>query len=418
LATTGKQARLDVGRKLNHEDKDTLLEVVNTTGTATASLTDATRLASTRFTSQSFQDRWVRHSDDSATPSGSLVFARVLTPSTGLLTVSPDFEAALATDDDLELWKINPDDVDRGRDRALQNLCTRWRLSPLSLLNDPDFRTDAVGSAPSTHWTAANANTTVAVETGTERFSERVMRVVSTSGGGGAYQDINVRGSEGWYLAAVVQANVGTAIFEVQDLTNGSVAITLNDAPRDSWDGEAFQRIGVTFTTPATCEQIRVFLKTTATSDDTFWANINCYPTAQTDFVLPSRVLNSTYAGEFFEMAGEDVNEEHLHSRWFQPRMIDAGGGNVRAILPTGVGSRPVFYQEFSNYAPYQTGYSTPTLRRAGDVLSQDIPLEYATYATLFEMYGDKYLADWKRVHAKHGAKPYVRFQSPQYVSA
>jgi hypothetical protein len=77
-----------------------------------------------------------------------------------------------------------------------------------------------------------------------------------------------------------------------------------------------------------------------------------------------------------------------------------------------------VFYQEFSNYAPYQTGYTTPTLRRAGDVASQDIPLEYAAFATLYEMYGDKFAKDWKRVHAKHGAKPYIRYQSPQYVSA
>jgi hypothetical protein len=417
MATTGKQARVEVGRILNHEDKDTLLEVVNT-GTSASQITDAFRLASTRFTSQTFQDRWVRHSEGVATPSGSLSYARTLTPTTGVLTVSPDFEAALASADDLEVWKINPDDVDRARDRALQNICTRWRLTPLSMLNDPDFRLDAVGTTTLTYWTGANATTTVAAKTGMERVAERVLRVTSTSGDGGAYQDIKVRGSESWYLGALAQADVGTALLEVQDLTNSSAVITLSDNPTDTWSGEAFQRLGVTFTTPATCETIRVFLKTSATSDDTYWANINCYPMAQTDFVLPSRLLNATYVGEFFEMAGQDADEESLDSRWFQPRMVDAGGGNVRAIFPTGVGARPVFYQEFSNYAPYQTGYTTPTLRRAGDVASQDIPLEYAAFATLYEMYGDKFAKDWKRVHAKHGAKPYIRYQSPQYVSA
>jgi hypothetical protein len=104
--------------------------------------------------------------------------------------------------------------------------------------------------------------------------------------------------------------------------------------------------------------------------------------------------------------------------RYFQPKVLDVGGGQVKVIFPTAIGGRAVFYQEFANYAPYQTGYNTAAVRRAGDVLSQEIALEYAAYGTLFVMFGDKYRADWKRVHAKHGAQKHVKLRTPLYVSA
>jgi hypothetical protein len=416
MATTGKQARVEVGRILNHEDKDTLLEVVNT-GTSASQITDAFRLASTRFTSQTFQDRWVRHSEGAATPSGSLSYARTLTPTTGVLTVSPDFEAALASADDLEVWKINPDDVDRARDRALQNICTRWALTPLSELQDPDFLLNDVGDATPVPWVASSAAATVAEKTGLERFSRRVLRVLNSGANGYAGQTVNVHSSETYYFECLAQADVGTAQVTVQDLTN-AVALTLSAAARTTWDGEAFNVISGTFTTSSTTEEISFRIGGSGASDDTYWANVCLQRMSRTEFVLPTRVLNATYVGEFFEVTGNDGGEQHLQTRWFQPRVLDVGGGQVKVIFPTAVGSMAVFYQEFSNYAPYQTGYNTPTLRRAGDVATQEIALEYAAFATLYEMFGDKYLKDWQRVHAKHGAKPYVRFQSPQYVSA
>lgn len=413
---TGKAIRLEVGRILNQEDEDAFREVLNT-GTSASQITDAVNLASTRFTSQRFQDYYVRESDASAAaPDGEKTYARVLTPSTGILTVSPSFTAPLANADALELWKTDPDIIDRARDRALTQLCYRWRMTPLSYLLNPDFLTDALNSTSPTGWTAANASALVTTRTGLERFSERVLRVTSSSGTGGVYQDVKVRGDEVWHLSALVQADVGSAVFEVQDLTNGSAAIALDDAPRDSYTGEMFQKLGVTFTTPATCETIRVFLKTAATSDVGYWADVALYPQDAKEFVLTSRIVSASYVGLFYEAIGDDWPEQHLEPLVHQPQVLDVGGGQVRVVFPGAIGNRRVYYQEFANYAALQTAYSTSAGRLAGDTATTDCPLEYVAWATLVEM-DRTYTREWERVRRKYMPEKHVRVQRPRRMA-
>src|SRR3990167_10431184 len=162
MSTSGEAIRLEVGRILNERlDPETMMQLVNTASSA-AQITAAVSLASTAFSPQKFQDRILRETDSTGSaPDGEKSRARVLTPSTGVLTNSPSWTAALASTDTLEMWKdVDPDAVDRARDRALAYDCTRYRLVPLSMALDADFLVDALADATPTHWTGSSATAT------------------------------------------------------------------------------------------------------------------------------------------------------------------------------------------------------------------------------------------------------------------
>lgn len=416
MSQTGRQIRLEVGRILRQRDEAQFWEYTNT-GTATASLTDITTLGSTALTSQQFMNYYVRHSDaTAASPDGDKVRARALVNTTGVLSVSPSFAAALANGETGELWKIDPDNVDRARDRALSQLCTRWRLVPLSYALDPDYLVDDLADATPTHWSASSATATITNRSGMERFSERVLRVANSGADGYAGQTINNpsganTGGEttDWFFFALAQADTGTAQVVVQDLTNAA-ALDQTAIARTTWAGEAFNVISLTVQAPATCEQVSLRMGGDGASDDTYWGPNCFYPTNATEFVLPSRIFNRSRVGRFFEYQSQDWPEGRFVPLCNQPKILDVGGGQVRVVFDEPIGTRAIFYEEFATYAALQTTYTTAAGRRTGDAASTDCPLEYAAWATLRELVGEDVEEDWQRVHARHGAKTRVRF--------
>lgn len=409
--STKRAIRLEIGRVMRDKDPQAFMEFVNT-GTSTSQITDATNLASSRYTTQTFQDRYVRWSDaTAAAPDGEKVYARTLTPSTGILTVSPSFTGTPASGDVGELWKEDPDNVDRAIDRALTQLCTRWRLTPLSYVQDPDFLIDDLADATPTNWVGSSATATVTNRSGMERFSERVLRTALSGANGYAGQTVNAISSESWVFAALAQADVGTATPVIQDLTNAA-ALTLTALGRSTWAGEAFQLIKFTFDTSSTTEQISVRLGGSGASDDIYWGPVVCYPQDATEFVLPPRITNRTLVGTFYEYIGDDYPERNLIPLRNQPTTLDVGGGNVRVVFNDGpVGQRVIFYEEFANYAALQSTYNTQAARAAADALTTDCPLEYVVWAAMRELLGAGAVdAQYERVHRKHRARPRVRF--------
>src|SRR3990167_3619855 len=143
---TRRAIRISMGRRLKSLDDRDFYEFLNT-GTASAALTDAVNLASTKYTAAEWENYYVRWSDGSgSSPDGAKVRSTTLVGSTGVLSLSPSLPAAAASGDTGELWhpKLDPDLSDRQIDYALANLCFRWRPCPLSSVVDADFLYDAL----------------------------------------------------------------------------------------------------------------------------------------------------------------------------------------------------------------------------------------------------------------------------------
>lgn len=404
---TGQAIRQEIGRSLRI-DEEAALRTIQGTGTSASEITDLPNLGSTLFTSDKFRAWWVREIDGSGNaPDGDKTRANQLVPSTGVLSVSPDFSAALASGDDLELWHArgpDPDDIDRARDRALTQICTRWRSVPLTWPVDGDFLASGVSN-----WTASSATATKVTKSGPERFVEQTLRVANSGANGYAAQTLNVRENETWNFFVYVQADVGTAAFIVQDLTNSAV-VTLNAVEeRTTWAGEAWQVLKGTFTIPADCEQISVRLGGQGASDDSYWASLALYPADAKRFVLPSRVTGKGFVGLFDELIGSDFPEVRRTGYHEQPEIVDVGGGQVEAVFQQPPRGSILFWQEFAYYAALQTTYHTAAGRQTGDAASTNCPLPYIKWATLNELTAGQFQREFDSAHALHGAHPFVR---------
>lgn len=414
---TRRQIRLEVGRAFKARDRDAFYEYKATAG-ATSSVTDSTRLASTRFTAQKFQDYWVRHSDaTAAAPDGEKVYGRTLVASTGVLSVSPSFSVAPAANETGELWRdFDPDDVDRAIDRALSELCTRVRLTPLSWLANHDWLADALSATSATSWTASNATVLVTQESDAERFAERVVQVTNTGADGYLGQTVNnpygaSSGGEAqtWTLAALVQASGGTAALLVHDLT-ATANLTLTGT-RTSWAGDGYQLLTCTFTTPATCETFSVRLSSAGAATVHTWGPVWCYPEGAREFVLPSRITARKFVGRFFALDGETWPERAPEPLCVQPHLYDVGGGQVIARFPQAVGTYRIVFEEYGTYPRFATIYDTQAARAAADALQTTCPMEYALWATVRELAGEEAAGkQWQRAKFRYRAPVRVGF--------
>lgn len=410
MSITGTQIRVACGRALRDEENNPLMrEVVTTSTSAVLSTTDLEGTG--KYTSQSFR-RWAVRGETS----GVRTYGDVLTVGTGSLGISPS--ATLTNGEPIELWSPtlpDPDEFDKARDRALSQLCTQYRIEPLTYIIDGDFEASGV-----TNWTGSNATPTKSVATNLERFSDAILNVANSGANGYAGQTIDVHENEQWDIFAIVQATTGTAELTVQDLT-GSAAVSLTGLNRSTW---AFPMWGVmsgTMTIPADCKQISIRLGGQGAADSTQWAMIIACPSDMTQIVLPSRIVNSNWAGTFYSLVGTDWPEVAMQPLSPQPRVYQVGGGFV--AVDFGIAPRvPIAYGEFANYSALQTTYNTTAGRIVGDAATTNCPLEYARDATLFELFGAektffgrgklstyrKFETEFEAAHRQFGAKKKV----------
>lgn len=408
---TGEAIRTEIGRRLNafnlFEGAPAYVPVVNT-GTSASSVTDATRLAGTAvYGPQAFQGYWVRVS--SGARDGEKVRAAMLTPATGVLNLSPSLSGALASGDSVELWhpRLDPDVVDAAIDRALSQICTRWRVVPLTMLADGDMVAQDTSA-----WTASAATLSKVEKSGQERFQGQTLRVQNSAANGYAAQTLNVRGGETYDLAALVQAATGTAELVVYDLTTAS-EIPL-DATRAVWSGRAFQLLKASFVVPTTCEEVSIRLRGQEANADVYWAWVALMPRDATQVVMPARVAQHSFVGPFYRVVGDDWPE----LRWYgfpRPDIEDTGGGGYMVTLQPFM-SIPllawsgalIFWSELANYAPLRSDYHTVAQRAAGDAAETDCPPEYVTWAALSELFPGQFDKQLRTAHLQFGAAPHV----------
>lgn len=399
MSVTGSAIRLEIGRSMRTpEGEPWLVEFTNTSTTA-GQVTDAIELAGTsRFTSQSFAKHTLR-----CTTEGNKTAAIQLTPSTGVLTFSPSYTPTTAHA--YECWhpSIDPDAIDRARDRALTQNCYRKRLEPLCIATDGDFEDSGV-----TSWTGSSATPTKTSKAGAERFTDQGLRVLNTGANGYAAQTVDVTPEEQYTVFVYVEATVGTAALILYDVTNAAV-ISLTSWERSTWANRSFGVITGTVTMPAGCKQVSVRFGGQGASDDTFWAGFCFYPSDTRMLPLPARLINTKMVGEWFEISGDEWPEVEPVPLDPQPEVRDVGGGGVMVDFQHAVGGKAIFYDEFANYSALQTTYTTTAGRAAGDAATTNCALEYIKWATLYQMFPLLYEKKLNEMHRKYAPQRDVR---------
>ena len=173
---------------------------------------------------------------------------------------------------------FNYDDLTDIIDRGLER-CWYEFWSPLTLITDGDMETAATAN-----WSAVGTSTVSKVTTTGYRGDQALNILNSAANSGRQSATVNVPSPFGYFLTAVANITVGTAVLRPYDVTNATaIAGEVTTA-------EFGQNIlWLTFTTPATARQIAIRLIGTGATDDITWDNLVLHRLGQRQFNLPSR---------------------------------------------------------------------------------------------------------------------------------
>lgn len=245
------------------------------------------------------------------------------TPSTGVITVDPDFTAAFhaaqvraRTAVVLDQSVGHMDVIREAINRALEHRCWRKELRPLTYVPDGDIQGDDAAD----HWPPSGSATSAYVSAqafpaeGVDAVGalglSRVIQLTSSAAASLASLPIRTRLTDQlqtWYFRTAIRlvSGTGTASFEARDNTN-SAAIDLqvtrgNDANTltTSTVGD-FMVCEGTFQVPATCVSIKPLLRVSATTMVAQMGPVIMYPLDAASFPLSNRVRNVEEVGNFF----------------------------------------------------------------------------------------------------------------------
>jgi hypothetical protein len=174
---------------------------------------DIVRLKSTSLASSAFDDCYVRLSGGNA--NGDVARVDYLNTANGDLYVTPDFSATPDIDTTYEIFRpgVDPDDVDRVRDRALTDICAQWFLHPISEVPNAayvDNRTLGISSA-------TLASPTVITTASAHGLPSSGTALVRITGVTGEAPDIN-----GVHLATETAASTFTIPINVSDAADNN----------------------------------------------------------------------------------------------------------------------------------------------------------------------------------------------------
>lgn len=203
-----------------------LLGRATTTAASTDRLRDVRRLKSTVLASSAFDNCYVRASGGNV--DGEVVRVDYLNAANGDLYVSPDWSEAPDTDTTYEVFRpgVDPDDVDRMRDRALTDICAQWYLHPLSEVpnaNYIDNKSIAISSA-------TLADPTVITTASAHGLPSSGTGLVRISGVTGEVPDIN-----GVHLATQTGDSTFTIPINVSDAADSNTGTVDLLTVADNW---------------------------------------------------------------------------------------------------------------------------------------------------------------------------------------
>lgn len=388
MTTTGKLIR----QELVNKGICLLIGQADDSENSTDYFADVPRLKSTRFSSSKYDNCMIRFATDTSGDLASdtsadymVVQVDYLDQAEGRLYVTPVLNAATAADSQIyEIWRagVNPQDVDRMRDKALTSLCNVWKSVPLTILTDGDMEKAGV-----TDWTVGGTATlTKATLSFPSEFARRVLNVANAAANDYAQSaSIYTRPTTQFTYHIPSYTTVGTSEIRFRDVTNSAF---IGDAITNT--GTYWTWASGTFQAPATCYEIQVWLRGQESSADINWGPISLFPANATRFSLPDRVVSRSI-GKVFQvrdMFGLETKHQ-IPVGYRRERVAD----NVQIIFAQPPGVAPLYYHELAYYDALTTSHlgasasdsnEEPTRenRQTGDLATTNCPLEYAAAGT------------------------------------
>lgn len=378
--TTGAQVR-------EAQQKRGLVVMGKSTATgATTYLTDTIRLQRSRLSPQEYGEAQIRIVSGDSNNNGYVGELSRIDPSTGRAYVDPAVSVAFASGAVYEIWKhgIAPDDGDRSRDRALIRKCSFWPLRALSeLAQVTGWATGAYAAGTGGVTNAAAAVQTLSFPT---QYFAQAMRVTNSGANG-------LLSSESYYVQPMqtyrvfgwVSVRAQTASVRVRDLTAGA-DITIGQTSTFTLRG--WQRFDLTFTIPASCGQIEVWLGGASASCIADWSGVGLLPTQAYECNLPSDITSIKDVGSVFVLTGDSGIQSADRRNMIEiPCWREKASTLVRLRsnrpLASGGG---VYYQFRQFYTALQSAYYAVSDRTTGDAATTDCELAYLEAATTVEL--------------------------------
>lgn len=294
-----------------------------------------------------------------------------LAPTTGIITVSPAFSAAVQAGTDYSLWKVcHPSVAERALNRVLRRL-RREMLIPISVLANGGLDTDTV------NWSPVTATLTTTALASRVKHGAGAMQMVAAGGTPSATSEsVQLTRGEQVILAAYVRALAGTVTMNLLD--GGSNNISGANA---STAVQAFQELvagGGYVTVPdpvAGNELVSVRFSGAGGTDQHIIDSVVLWPAERKWFDLPSYVEDPAdvvgvgYYPQGRQLAGTNAYQvdEERWTPWpytVARKYIDEGGAHPFQLeLRTPV-IRPLFVRLRRPFAELTTDTATTTADR------------------------------------------------------
>ena len=305
------------------------------TGGSTSTIVDTGRLKSTQYADKDWEGGWARISKDAggaqAAPEGEISPITTYAPSTGTITVNPNFTQAPVSTDEYELWKFpTPQLVLDFLDQILKNDVWLPCWSPLSELPDFDMEDSGLDD-----WTDSGS-TSSKVAGVTALSGRRHLNIAYTADGDFTRTaSIAVAPGDPYYTSVLCRPNSdGTFTLQIFDVTNSAVIDSQTHTAR--YTG----RIWLTWNAPATCELVQVRLVGSANSINADWDDLVFYAQNEPSIALPNWVKSKNQLRKVYRLSvGEVVDNVQppvLRGRGFQDYIIADnafGTGQLRITM-------------------------------------------------------------------------------------
>lgn len=373
----------------------TKLGTATVASTAVDHLRDSVRMRGRTVSSSTFHGAWIRLTAGGG--DGDISRIDEIDPSSGTIWVSPSFSAVPTTSTTYEIYRpgLEPDDVDRARDKALEYLCSRWQILPVSIVTNADYLVNVTDG-----WTATD--TTLARQAGTfptELWPATMLATNSGASGNARSASIYaIREEDFFYLYVPVSVRSGTAQVIVRDVTNGA-DIDLNgnsSETRRGWSG-----FEITGQIPSGCDEIQVWLQGDGAGDIVEWGPVFFQPQNWRRIQLPERVDSKEKVGHIYRLtrlptaSGLGMWDESAREEIPGIRRIQVNDSVHLQMHRNTVGiNLPHMYDERVFYTALQTEYQTASQRSTGDAVTTDCPIDYVAAAMVKVLCEQKLGAD------------------------
>ena len=348
-------------------------------------LTDTTRLQSTDIAASRFNNCYVRLL--SGTLAGQQSRVDYIDVTNGRLYVSPSFSVVVPNDTDYAIYYpgVDPDILDRCRDRALQYTCSQWAMQPLSEIDNSDFE-DALAAS---NWTAQGGPTPFAIQALTfpyESFRNSLLFTNTIANGYARSASLYVQPGQKCYLYIPVSVRVGTAEVVVRNVTAGSNITTSGTATAT---GRGWSGIELTASIPSGCYELQVWLRGQGATDQIEWGPLHFHWVESRRIALPARVQTSDHVGSIFYAVSTMPTSANTTYRG-EEQITEDNSARKEQVMDSvivrwrtsGMGETPYWFHERVFYDALQTAYFTTANRSAGLSATTLCALNYVVAGT------------------------------------